>query len=73
MLGPWKAVPIKGLGKNLQPTDITNHKTPHNYYCNIAQQSKEKEEVGHARYICLGCRADPNFKGDYVDVCEEQM
>jgi len=26
--------------------------------------------VGHTRYVCLGCRSEPNYKGDYVDLCE---
>lgn len=27
--------------------------------------------IGEARYICLGCRNDPNYRGDYIDICEK--
>lgn len=69
LLGPWKAVPIKGLGNNLQPEPISSAKA-HSYSCNICKESKYSE-VGPARYICMGCRADPNFKGDFSDICEK--
>ena len=68
MLGPWKAVPVKGMGNNLQPKDVKNG-SKHGYVCNICKDGKDSEP-GHGRYICMGCRADPNLKGDFADVCE---
>lgn len=69
-MGPWKAVPVKGMGKNIQPEDIKKVKDTHSYVCNICRGSNFKT-VGMARYLCMGCRSDPNYKGDYCDVCEQ--
>ena len=40
MLGPWKAVPVKGMGKNLQPEDVKNG-SKHGYVCNICKDGKD--------------------------------
>ena len=67
MAGPWSKIAVKGLGKNLQPEDIS--KTgDHGFSCNSCRNTSVH---GEARYISLGCRSDPNFRGDYVDLCQK--
>lgn len=66
LVGKWDKIPVKGLGHNLQPESI-NAAQGHGFGCNGCGGCSG---LGQARYICLGCRAEPNFKGDYVDLCE---
>ncbi len=65
--GPWKRIPIKGFGKNIQPKSIQDVKKPHEFECNSCQC--RPSEIGVAKYICLACQADPNPRGDYTDFC----
>ena len=44
---------------------------PHLFGCNNCGETSMK--VGEARYISLGCRAEPNPTSDLVDLCEECM
>ena len=67
LLGKWDKIALKGLGANIQPVDVTQHQGGHMFGCNGCGSGSG---LGQARYICLGCRADPNPKGDYVDLCE---
>lgn len=67
LLGKWDKIALKGLGANILPVDVTQHQGGHMFGCNGCGSGSG---LGQARYICLGCRADPNPKGDYVDLCE---
>lgn len=55
------------MGKNIQPADIKSVTEGHGYGCNACGGCSG--EVGDARYICLGCRAAPNYNRDYCDLC----
>lgn len=68
LTGPWNKIPVKGLGDNIQPEDVTKQDGGHQFGCNGCGGGSG---LGQARYICLGCRADPNFNGDYVDLCQD--
>jgi hypothetical protein len=67
LMDKWDKIAVKNTGKNSQPADITKVTDSHGYCCNNCGGCSDK--VGDARYICLGCRADPNFSGDYDDIC----
>lgn len=67
LTGKWARIPLKGLGQNLQPEDVKTLEDGHQFGCNGCGGGSG---LGHARYICLGCRAEPNFRGDYVDLCQ---
>ena len=57
------------MGNNVQPSNVNEVKEGHKYSCNCCRKGGVKEEP--IRYLCLGCRAAPNFRGDYCDVCGE--
>ena len=59
------------MGSNIQPQDISKVSSPNEFGCNCCGRCPS--EIGQARYLCLGCRADPNFYGDHVDVCDKCM
>ena len=64
-------LPIKKMGENIQPSDISKVEEANQFGCNCC--GKCPQNIGEARYLCLGCRADPNFYGDHVDVCDKCM
>ena len=69
--GKWSKVPKAGFGSNIQPekgSDVTN---PHYFGCNNCGECPGT--IGEARYISLGCRAEPNYAGDFVDMCQKCM
>lgn len=65
--GPTKEVDTKKLGSNFQPEKLEEVTDGHHFCCNCCGQSSG---LGKARFICIGCRPEPNFKGDFVDICE---
>jgi hypothetical protein len=67
LTGKWERIPVKGFGNNLQPEKVEGVEGGHGFGCNGCGSGSP---LGKARYICLGCRAEPNFRGDYVDLCE---
>lgn len=56
-------IDVKRLGLNLQPTTEDQCKE-HSFECNGCS----KDSAGEARYICMGCRREPNRR-DFVDFC----
>ena len=71
LLGKIDKIPVKKMGTNIQPEDISKIEDPNQFGCNCCGNCPSK--IGEARYLCLGCRPDPNFSGDHVDVCEKCM
>jgi len=58
-----REVDLKRFGKNIQPkTD--EECEGHGFMCNGCRGGSG----GNARYICMGCRREPNPR-DYVDFC----
>ena len=59
----------------MQPKDVTTVVDDHEFGCDGCGGSSNG--VGHARYICLGIRDDPNFEGggycDFCDMCIEKV
>ncbi len=66
----WKKISLTSLGNNIQP-EKDQELNPHGFGCNGCQGCPEI--VGEARYICLACRSDPNYQGDYIDCCSKCM
>lgn len=56
------------MGKNIQPDKPIENLDSHSFGCNGCGGGGFK--VGEPRYVCLGCRSEPNYRGDYVDLCE---
>ena len=68
-MGEWQKISAKKLGQNIQPEDIATMEDGNQFICNCCR--KCPQSVGDARYICLGCRPDPNFFRDHDDVCSK--
>lgn len=66
LTGKWDRISVKLLGSNIQPEDISQNQSNHAFSCNGCGHGAK---FGQARYICLGCRVDPNPRGDRVDLC----
>ena len=66
-MGKWDKISAKKVGKNIQPEDLSKVEDPNQFLCNSC--SKCPSTIGEARYVCLGCRPEPNFKGDHDDLC----
>lgn len=58
-------IDVKRLGTNIQP-HIEAECKDHSFECNGCS----KDSAGEARYICMGCRREPNRR-DFVDFCFE--
>lgn len=56
-------IDVKRLGSNIQPQTDEDCKD-HSFECNGCS----KDSAGEARYICMGCRREPNRR-DFVDFC----
>jgi hypothetical protein len=69
LTGPWERIPVKGFGTDIQPESVEKVEGPHSFCCNSCGMGSLG--VGEARYICLGCRHDPNYRGDFVDLCQK--
>ncbi len=69
-MGEWKKLAVKNLGRNNQPIHpkyLQNRKSYSCDGCGFGEKQIEK-----ARYICQGCRMDPNNYWDgYCDFCED--
>lgn len=63
MAAAGRIVDVKRCGRNIQPTNEEECST-HHFGCNGCGGGAN----GEARYICMGCRREPN-NGDMVDFC----
>ncbi len=54
-----KRIAVSGLGNNIQPKDNEEVTLPHQFSCDCCDVTPDK--IGEVRYICLGCRSDPNY------------
>ncbi len=69
LTGLWAKIAVKDLGNNIQPESMDKIQFGHQFGCNGCGGCPEN--IGDARYVCLGCRSDPNYRRDYVDICPE--
>ncbi len=69
LMGEWKMLAVKNLGQNIQPIHSKHIHNRQSYSCDGC--SFGSPNIGKARYICQGCRMDPNSEYDYVDFCED--
>lgn len=67
-MNPIKTIPKINLKNNVQPSNIKEVTEPNMFGCNACSRCPDK--IGKARYVCLICRSEPNYYGDYVDVCD---
>ncbi len=70
LMGEWKKLAVKNVGSNIQPIHPKYIKYHHGYGCDGCHSGEK--QIGKARYICQGCRMDPNpYHNGYRDFCED--
>ena len=57
----------KRFGSNIQPKTSDEARNS-DFLCNGCRQGNDEISP---RYICTGCRREPNHEGDYVDFCHK--
>lgn len=62
-----KSVAKSNIGENIQPAKVEDVTVPNQFGCNGCGSCPQT--IGEARYVCAGCRSEPNYRGDYVDLC----
>lgn len=60
----------KKIGNNVQPASGLEQLDPHSFGCNGGCGAGGYFKVGEGRFICLGCRSEPNHRGDHIDLCQ---
>ncbi len=70
LMGKWKKLAVKNFGANTQPIHPKHINNYRFFSCDGC--NKVASHIKKARYICLGCRMDPNpYTDGYIDFCEK--